>query len=141
VLKDRLGRLSATIKKDKLTASATGQARYAAHITFDAKPTVEIAPVVEGAAGAVGGGSAAGPKEDAAKEEEEKKEPKKKGFGIGNIASSLTTGRQAESTQASASAGGRMATPDTNAPGGANRTPVRVTISAAELEEFRKGIA
>ena len=44
--------------------------------------------------------------EEAKKEEEKKAEPKKRGFGVGNITHALSGGRQAESTQASASAGG-----------------------------------
>jgi predicted Zn-dependent protease len=139
LLKERLERLSKTIKDDKLTSTATAQARYASTITFDAKPTVEIAMLdASGARGAVGGSSSSEPKEEPKKEEEK---PKKKGFGIGNIASSLTTGKQAESTQTSASAGGRMVGPDTNATGGPVKTPVRLTISAADIAEFKKGIA
>jgi hypothetical protein len=34
-----------------------------------------------------------------------------------------------------------MAGPDNNAAGGTNRNPVRVTITPAELAEFKKGIA
>jgi hypothetical protein len=74
-------------------------------------------------------------------EEKGKEEPKKKGFGLGRLGSALSPGEQAESTQASASAGGRMVGPDTNARGGTNRSPVRVTITAAEIAEFKKGIA
>jgi beta-barrel assembly-enhancing protease len=139
-LKERTDRMSQAIADDKLTSTATVQPRYATHITFDAKSVVEIAASIEGAAGAVGGGSstATAPKTEAKKEEEK---PKKKGFGIGSIASSAFTGKQKESTQASASAGSRMAGPDTQAPGGTNKTPVTVTLTAAEIDEFRKGIA
>lgn len=139
MMKDRLNTLAATIKNDKLTSTATGQARYASVIKFDAKPASAITPIEEGTRGVAGGGSAK-PAEPA-KEEPKKEEPKKRGFGIGKVASTLTGGKQAESTQASASAGGRMGVPDTNAPGGTNRTPVRVTITAADIEAFKKGIA
>jgi beta-barrel assembly-enhancing protease len=138
-VKERIDRMNKTIKDGGLTATATVQARYATHISFDAKPVVEIAAAIEGAAGAVGGGSAAPAKEEAKKEEEKKDPPKKKGFGFGKIASSLATGKQEPNQQASA--GSRMAGPDTHALGGTNKTPVVVTIAAAELEEFKKGIA
>jgi predicted Zn-dependent protease len=142
-VKDRIERMTRTIKDDGLTSTATVEARYARHITFDARAAVEIAAAIEGAAGAVGSGSPAASNDAAKKEEakDEKKEaPKKKGFGIGSIASSLVTGKQDENRQASASAGGRMASPDTDAPGGTNRTPVVVTLTAGELEAFKQGI-
>lgn len=141
-LKERQDRLARTIRQEKLAATATVQPRYASHITFEAKPVTEIAALdVEGARGAVGGGGAkpaaasGGGKKEEAKTEEE---PKRRGFG--GLARTLSGGRQAESTQASASAGGRMGVPDTNAPGGTNRTPVRVTITAADIAAFKKGI-
>ncbi|HUF23812.1 MAG TPA: M48 family metallopeptidase [Vicinamibacterales bacterium] len=140
MMKDRLNTLASTIRNDKLTSTATGQTRYASIITFDAKPASAITPVEEGTRGVAGGGSSK-PAEPAKEEPKKEEPPKKRGFGIGKIASSLTGGKQAESTQASASAGGRMGVPDTNAPGGSNKTPVRVTITAAEIAEFKKGIA
>ena len=142
-IKDRLTRLDKVIRERKLTATATVQARYAKEVTFDAKPVTEVAASVDGAAGAVGGGSSgSASKEEPKKEEEEKKAPpKRRGFGVGALAGNLTGGREAESTQASASAGGRMGVPDRDAPGGPNKSPVRVTVTPAELEEFKKGIA
>jgi predicted Zn-dependent protease len=137
-LNERIDRIAKIIKDDKLTATATSQPRYASFIKFDAKPVAEITAVSDGAKGVVGGGS----KEEPKKEEAKKEEPKKKGFGLGKVTSSLTGGKQAESTQASASAGGRaVGASDTNAPGGTNKTPVRVSISAADIAEFKKGIA
>lgn len=139
-LKERQDKLAKLIKDGKLTAIAMGEPRYAAAIKFDAKPAAEIAVLdVEGAKGAVGGAPSGG---DSAKKETAKpEEPKKRGFGLGSLSSSLTKGKQAESTQASASAGGRMGVPDRDARGGSNKTPVRVTLTAAEIAEFKKGIA
>ena len=144
LIKERLERLAKTIKQDKLTATATVQARYASTIKFEAKPLTEIATLdIDGARGVAGGGSSAQKEgEPAQSTSAEKKEPpKKKGFGLGALTSSLTQGKQSESTQASVSAGGRMGVPDTNASGGAVKTPVRFTISAADIVEFKKGIA
>lgn len=129
---DKLGKLA---KDSKLTASATVESRYRSVIKFDATPVVAVSMVVEGVRGAAGSsGGASGDKD-------KKEEPKKKGFGLGSIGSTLTKGQQAESTQASASAGGRMGVPDTDAAGGSNRNPVKVTISASDIAEFKKGIA
>lgn len=136
-VKDRLERLAKTIRAEKLTASATVQPRYAGVIKFDAKPVVEITTVERGTRGVAGGGSTA--KGDPPKQEEKKEAPKKRGFG--SIASSLSGGKQADSSQSDTSAAGRMIGPDNKAKGGSNKTPVRVSVSAAEIAEFKKGIA
>ncbi len=132
-LKERIAENAKTIKEKKLTATATGEARYASTVKVQAAPMAAIAMVPRGVRGAA--------ESTEAKKEEKKEEPKKKGFGLGGLGSALTKGQQAESTQASASAGGRMMGPDNNAPGGSNRTPVRVALTAAEVEAFKKGIA
>jgi beta-barrel assembly-enhancing protease len=136
--KERLDRAEKTIKADKLTSTARAQPRYANAIKFNAKPVTEITPIEAGAKGMTSGGSSSGAK----KEEPKKEEPKKSRFG--GIAGRLTGGKQAESKQASAGASGRAVgdeTPDKNAPGGANKTPVRISITPAEIAEFKKGIA
>jgi beta-barrel assembly-enhancing protease len=136
--KDRLERNRRTIKTGKLTASATVQPRYAKTITFDAKPLVEVTVVERGTRGVAGGGSTAKAEPE---KKEEKEEPKRRGFGVGRLAGSLSGGGQAESTQASGSAGGRMVGPDNLARGGSNKMPVKVTITPADVAEFKKGIA
>ena len=40
-----------------------------------------------------------------------------------------------------ASAGARGGFPDRDAKGGANKSPVPITVTAAELDAFKKGIA
>jgi predicted Zn-dependent protease len=141
-LQERLDRIAKATREEKLSATANVQPRYASHIKFEAKPVTEIAALEEGSKGVVGGGSGAKPEaKPEAKKEEKKEEPKKRGFGLGSLSNTLSGGKQAESTQASASAGGRMGVPDTNAPGGTNKTPVRVSISAADIAAFKKGIA
>jgi len=59
------------------------------------------------------------------------------GMGLPN----LSKGKQAESTQASASAGGRAVDTDRRAPGGDNPNKVSVTIAPAEITQFKTGIA
>ncbi len=149
-LTERVDRIAKLIKDEKLTSSAMVAARYTSTIKFDAKPVTEVATLdVAGAKGVVGGGGAkAQPAKDdktggqtAEKADDKQAEqPKKKGFGLGSLAGGLTKGKQADSTQASASAGGRMISPDRDAKGGPNKNIVRVTVTAAELEAFRKGI-
>src|SRR2546429_3365489 len=77
-----------------------------------------------------------GKKEDTAKKEEE---PKKKGFGLGALKQTVAPERQ--STQVSASGGSRGVGPDRAAKGGSNATLVKVTVTAVEMAEFKKGIA
>jgi predicted Zn-dependent protease len=136
-LKERIAENAKTVKKEKLTATAMGETRYASSVKVQAAPMAAIAMVPRGVRGAAEGTTA----KNEAKKEEPKEEPKKKGgFGLGGISNALSGGKQAESTQASASAGGRMIGPDTNAPGGTNRNPVKVTITPAELAAFKSGI-
>jgi beta-barrel assembly-enhancing protease len=138
-LQERTDNIAKSIKNDKLTATAAVQGRYASVIKFDAKPVAEIPAVDKDSRGVVGGSSA---KAEPKTEDEKKVEPKKKGgFGLGRITSSRSGGKQAESTQASASAGGRMIGPDNLASGGSNKNLVRVTLSPTDIAEFKKGIA
>ena len=63
---------------------------------------------------------------------------------FGGLGSALSTGKQKEGQQASASAGGRALDPnrpDRYAAGGGNPNKLSVTVTAAEIEAFRKGIA
>ena len=138
-LKERIDEIGKIAKRDKLTATAMGEARYASSVKVTAKAMGDIAMVTPGVKGVAGGSGPA--KEEPKKEEPKKEEPKKRSFGLGSLAGNLTQGSQKEITQASASAGGRMVGPDTNATGGSNKTPVRVTVTAAEIAEFKKGIA
>ena len=130
LLKDRISAMEKTISKSKLTATATAEARYRSTISFDAKPASTISMDVAGVRGAVG--------DSAAKPEEKKEEPKKKGL-LGGLG--LTKGSQAQSSQTVASAGSRGGVPDRDAVGGPNKNKLRVTISAADVAEFKKGIA
>ena len=63
---------------------------------------------------------------------------------FGGLASTLSGGKQKESTQACGSAGGRAVDPtrpDRYAAGGGNPNKMAVSVIAADLETFRKGIA
>lgn len=134
----RVERLGRQIQSEKLGATAMGQPRYAAAITFDVKPIAEIAAVAAGTKGVAGGSSK--PSESEPSKPAPKEEPKRRGLGLG--LSNLSKGKQAESTQASASAGGRaVGAPDRHAAGGTNSAKVPVTVSPAEVTSFKNGIA
>jgi predicted Zn-dependent protease len=131
----RISRLDRQINSEKLAATANVAARYTSTIKFDAKPITEISTVAAGSRG-LAEGSGSQPKPEEKKTEEA---PKKKGFGLGSL--NLSKGKQAESTQASASAGNRAIGVDRDAKGGSNPAKVSVTVTPAEVEAFRKGIA
>ena len=135
--RDRISKVTKQIKTEKLASTATGVARYAANVKIEATPVSAVALSKSDAKGAAGAGSTAS-------KEEPKKEEKKGGGMFGGLTNKLSTGKQKESTQASASAGGRAVDPtrpDRYAAGGSNPNKVAVSISAADLETFRKGIA
>lgn len=135
----RVDKQSKQITAEKLTSAATGQARYAASVKYDAKPASAIAITQSEAKGLTGGGSTAKPESKPPAKEE-----KKRGGMFGGLGSALSGGKQKESTQASASAGGRALDPnrpDRYAVGGGNPNKVAVSVSDAEIQAFRKGIA
>ena len=132
--KGRISDLEKQIKSEKLNATALVEPRYAAHIAWDAKSVAEIAALVAGTRGVAGGGA----KEDG--KAAEKEQPKKKGFGLPGL--NLTKSKQAESTQASASAGNRAVGEDRLAPGGSNPSKLQLpALTPGEIEAFKKGIA
>ncbi|HET7217982.1 MAG TPA: M48 family metalloprotease [Vicinamibacterales bacterium] len=137
--KDRIAKIDGFIKQNKLTATATVQARYAKNITFDAKPASAIATVAEGSRGLAGGEEKK--PADAAKTDEAKKEEPKKSSG--GMFSKLRPGggSQAQQSQTVASAGARGVNPDRDAVGGPNKKRVPVKIGPSDIAEFQKGIA
>jgi predicted Zn-dependent protease len=131
-------------KVRQLAAGKTGatvEARYKSRIKYEAAPITTIAVVDDGAAGLTGSTKADAKDQDAKDKDKDKKqeEPKKKGFGIGSLKQAVAP--QQESAQVSASGGARGVGPDRAAKGGGNPNPVKVTVSAAEIDAFRKGIA
>jgi predicted Zn-dependent protease len=140
--RDRIAKITKQIKAEKLTSVAMVEARYAANVKFEAKPVTAVALTKSDAKGLAGAGSTAS-KEEPKKEEPKKEEPKKSGGMFGGLTNKLSGGKQKESTQASASAGGRAVDPtrpDRYAAGGGNPNKVAVSVSAADLQTFRKGI-
>ena len=107
-------------------------ARYTSNIKYQPTEITSIAVVVEGSAGLAAGEK---PKPEAKKEEE----PKKKGFGLGNLAKSVTSEKQSQ--QVAASGGARGLGPDRLAKGGDNPNIVKTSVAAGEVAAFKKGIA
>jgi predicted Zn-dependent protease len=135
---DRINALEKQIASEHLSATATVEARYKQHVTFEAVPAAKIAMDASGAAGLAGDDSSSNKKDKNAKTGEQ---PKKKGFGLGGL-TSITSNKQNESTQTVASAGARgIGTPDRDAKGGPNKAPLTITITPVEVATFKRGIA
>jgi predicted Zn-dependent protease len=109
--------------------TATVQARYKTNIKYQPTELTSIAVVTEGSAGLAGSGSS----------QAEKKEEPKKGVPVASL--KTTTAPEKQSAQVSASGGARGLGNDRAAKGGSNPNPVNVTVSAAEIDAFKKGIA
>lgn len=124
--KERVEKMTKQIASQKLTATATMEARYGATITFKPVAATEIATIEAGSSGAAGG--SAKPAE----------EPKKK--GLGGLAGRLRPGggeqKSAQVTGSGAARGG--AGEDGNAKGGSNPALVAVSVTAADLAAFKK---
>jgi beta-barrel assembly-enhancing protease len=135
--KERIG----TIRK--LAGSkggATIEARYKASVKYEAAPITSIAVVADGASGLTGSTASKDTKDTKDADKNKKaEEPKKKGFGLGNLKPSV--GQEQQTAQVSASGGARGVGPDRAAKGGGNPNPAKVTVSAAEIDAFKKGIA
>ena len=114
---DRLANLSRLVPALKMTASATVAARYHASVAFKPAAIDGIAASPEPAKPASSGGSK---------------------FGLGSL---NAIGNEKSSNQTVSSAGSRGVNPDRDAKGGPIKTPVVVTVTAAEIAEFKKGIA
>jgi len=140
-LSERIAAIGKLIKDEKLGSTANVDARYSKTITFTVPPTTAIAMVDRGARGLTGSSEKAAPAKDDEKASSEKKkdEPKKSGLGLGGL--SLTKGSQSQNSQNVASAGARGIRPDRDAKGGDNPRVVRVALSAAEIDAFKKAIA
>lgn len=123
--KSRIDTLAKVIRDSKLTASAEVAQRYGSTITFKPVPVTAVSQVAAPASGA------------AAKPAEKPAESGGK-FGMSGLTS---LGRDKSSGDTVSSAGSRGVNPDRDAAGGPVKTLISVTVSAAEIAEFRKGIS
>jgi predicted Zn-dependent protease len=136
---ERISEINKLVKAEKLNASATVASRYSSNIKFDVKPAAEIAIVDRGARG-LSGGSTAKPESKDEKKDAKKDDPKKTGGTMSGL--TLTKGSQSQNSQTVASAGARgVGTPDRDAKGGDNPNRVKITLTPAEIAQFKSGIA
>ena len=122
----KVGQLAASLK-----TTATVESRYHQSISYKPTELTSIATVADGASGLTGS--------TAPSKEPEKKEEPKKGIPLANLKQTVAPEKQ--SAEVSASGGARGVGPDRAAKGGGNPNPVKVTVSAAELDTFKKGIS
>lgn len=119
----RLAGLTKVISGQKLTSTAIVQARFAQNITYKPVPVTQIAQVAPpGAAPA-------------------KAEPARTGgSGALGMAGLNPLGKEKSSSGTIASTGSRGLNPDRDAKGGPNKALVVVSVSAADIATFKKGI-
>ena len=110
--KARIDAVGKVVAKEKLSATATVAARYAAAISYTPVPVTAMG------AGASSSGSS----------------------GRLGLSGMTGIGRERSNDQTVSSAGSRGVNPDRDAQGGPNKALVAVSVSAAEIAEFRKGI-
>lgn len=126
---ERITKINDLAKPFKTTA--TVDERYTSNIKYQPVDMASIATVTEGSAGLAGS--------PAAGKEPEKKEEPKKGVPLANLKTTVAPEKQ--SAQVSASGGARGVGADRMAKGGSNPNPVKVTVSTAEVDTFKKGIS
>lgn len=124
--KSRLDEMAKQIKTRKLTAAALVQPRYDQAINYTLVPVSQVAQAAAAAPGASKPASTAKPAASGQ-------------YGIGDITKAV--GLENSNSGTVASTGSRGVNPDRDAKGGSNRTLVVVSVTAAELETFKKGIS
>jgi beta-barrel assembly-enhancing protease len=139
-MQERLDKLASQEKKEK-ASTVTLEARFKQFISYKPVPQSQIATVAAGASGLASGSSSSAKKaddkdakKDGGKDDEK---PKKKGFGLGGLASSLGGGEK-KSGQTVASGGARGLDPEVDAKGGPNPAVVSVSVSKSDVDAFRK---
>jgi hypothetical protein len=138
---ERLKKLEKRSADAKLSASATVDARFQKNITYKPVPLGAIATVEQGSSGLTGGNGTApksddkgeAKKDDASTDEGKKK---KKGFGLAKLMGS--SGSEEKSQETTGSAAGRGLDKERLAKGGSNPAPVAVSVTAADINAFRK---
>jgi len=130
-MQERLDKLGAIIKTQKLASTATVVARFKQNVTYTPVALGAVATVAAGSAGLTGGES----KPAETKPAEVPK--KKKGFGLGSLTKS-NAGSEKESAEVTGSGASRGVDTERNAKGGPNPAAVAVKVTAAEIASFKK---
>src|SRR5262245_45104417 len=136
---DTQARIEAIRKQAGSRNGSVVEARYKANVKYKPTPVTAIATVEDGSSGLTGSTKAGDKNATEKKEAKKEEEPKKKGFGLGGLKQAV--GPEKQSAQVSASGGSRGVGPDRAAKGGSNPTPVKVTVSSADVAEFKRGVA
>jgi predicted Zn-dependent protease len=121
-LQARIQEMTREISRAKLTSTAMVTARFTAAITYTPVPVDAIPQSAPPSASASSSGGSSG-------------------GGRTGLSSLNPLGRERSSSQTVSSAGARGLNPDRDARGGPNKGAVTVTVTAAEIAAFRKGIA
>jgi len=130
-MRERLEKLDRQIADQKLTASAVLADRYRKFIDYTPTPQTEIAQVAEGTSGLTGAAKA-GEKKTA----EQDAPKKRRGFGLGNLV--RPGGEEKKSAQVTGSGGSRGVDTERNAKGGENPALVAITLTRADLDQFKQ---
>jgi predicted Zn-dependent protease len=133
-MQERLDKIAAQVKAEKLASAATLEDRYRKNISYKPKAQTEITAVASGAAGLAGGSK----KDDQAADEDKKpaEKPKKSGFGLASMLK--PSGSEKKSAEVTGSGASRGVDTERNAKGGAVSTLVSVTITPADVAAFKK---
>ncbi len=140
-MKERLDKLDKTVKDNKLTATATVDARYKTHVTYEPVVITAIATVEQGSAGLAGGGGSSKSdtpaKADGKGDGKTEEQKKKGGFGLGNLVAP-SSGGEKQASETTGSSAARGVDSARNARGGANPKLVPAIVTAADLAAFKK---
>jgi len=132
-MKERFEKLDKQIADKKLTSTTVLADRYRAAISYKPAAQTEIAQVAEGTSGLAGG-----TKEEPKKDEPPKDEappPKKRGFSLGGLLK--PGGDEKKTAQVTGSGGSRGVDTERGAKGGSNPAIVVVTLTAADIDQFK----
>jgi predicted Zn-dependent protease len=138
-MQERLDKIDGMIKAQKLAATATLEGRLAKHIAYKPVPVDAVVTVEAGSAGLTGGapsGSESNAKPQAENAEEPPKK-KKRGFGLTSLVAP-SKGSEKKSAETTGAMASRGVDRERDAKGGSNATPVAVSLTAAEVEAFKK---
>jgi hypothetical protein len=151
---ERLKKMDAQIKRDKLEATATLEARLKKYVAYKPVPLSGIATVQSGSAGLAGSSGSGGSKKSGAdgdakasdgknttakndsSADDDSSKKKSGGFGLSKL--SNFGGGEKKQAQVTGSGAGRGLDPEVDAKGGPNPALVAVKVTPADVEAFKK---
>ena len=136
-MNERFDKLDGAVKAGKLSSTATVEARYKKHVTYQPVAITAITTVEKGSAGLAGGGGKTAEATDDKGDAKAEEPKKKRGFGLGRLVAP-SKGGEKNSAEVTGSGAARGVDTERNAKGGGNPNLVPVTITAADLNAFKK---